>query len=89
MGLTSFNIIELSTACVTIAGGIALILKQVQQSRCKNCNFCYLIKCERELPDIENQIEKDDDKDEDETKEPEIPKVEIPKVDPPKVKFPK
>lgn len=81
MTLSEFNIIELSTACVTIAGGVALILKQIQQSRCKNCNFCYLIRCEREVPtDIENQIES---KDEDESKEqeiPQIPKIEIPKV---------
>lgn len=78
MTLTSFNIIELSTACVTIAGGIALILKQVQQSRCKKCNVCYLIKCERDVPDIENQ--NDNDNNDDESKEPEIPKIEIPKV---------
>jgi len=83
MTLTSFNIIELSTACVTIAGGIALILKQVQQSRCKKCNVCYLIRCEREVPtDIENQIDTKKGG-EDESKEqeiPQIPKVEIPKV---------
>jgi len=85
MTLTSFNIIELSTACVTIAGGIALILKQVQQSRCKNCNFCYLIRCEREVPtDIENQKQSND---EDESKEQEIPK--IPKIEIPKVKIEK
>lgn len=51
MALTGFNIIELSTAVVTIAGGIALILRQIQQSRCKTCNLCCgMMKCDREVP---------------------------------------
>ena len=88
MGLTSFNIIELSTASATILGAIAMLLAQTQKSRCKKCRMCCgCIDCDRDVPDIENQIT--DENDDDETKEPEIPKVEPPKVEPPKVKFPK
>jgi hypothetical protein len=68
MSLSPFNIIELSTAVVTIAGGVALILKQIQQSRCKTCNVCYLIRCEREVP-IDAPVDIQIDKSEDESKE--------------------
>lgn len=51
MGLSQFNIIELSTAVMTIAGAIALVLKTTQQSRCKTCSMCWgMNKCDRELP---------------------------------------
>jgi hypothetical protein len=51
MSLSQFNIIELSTAIVTIAGGVALILRQVQQSRCRTCRLCCgCVDCVREVP---------------------------------------
>ena len=54
MTIATFTILELATASVTIAGGIALILRQIQHSRCKTCNCCWCIKCEREVPHEEN-----------------------------------
>ena len=54
MTLQTFNIIELSTAVMTMAGGIALILRQIQQSRCKTCKFCCGVSsCEREVRDLD------------------------------------
>ena len=51
MAIATFTILELATASVTIAGGIALILRQIQHSRCRTCNFCCnLCNCEREVP---------------------------------------
>ena len=92
MGLTQFNIIELSTASATILGAIAMLLAQTQKSKCKKCKLCCgCVECDRELnADIENQLDTTaGDDDDDESKEPDIPKVEIPKVEIPKPEIPK
>lgn len=60
MTITTFTILELATATVTIAGGVALILRQIQHSRCRTCNFCCnLCQCDREVPreDPEGDVE--------------------------------
>ena len=57
MTIAQFTILELATASVTIAGGIALILRQIQHSRCKTCNFCWCINCERDVPNEEPDVE--------------------------------
>ena len=73
MTLQSFNIIELSTAVMTIAGGIALILRQIQQSKCKTCTFCCGVsQCEREVQSSPPVVESSEA---DETKETD--KIEI------------
>jgi len=60
MTLTSFNIIELSTASATILGAIAMLLAQSQKSKCKNLKCCCgLIVCDRVVPEDkeEEQVE--------------------------------
>jgi hypothetical protein len=54
MTIQPFTILELATAGTALAGAIALILRQVQNSKCKTCNCCWCIKCEREVPHEEN-----------------------------------
>ena len=54
MTIATFTILELSTAVVTIAGGVALILRQIQHSRCRTCNVCCnLCQCDRDVPRAE------------------------------------
>ena len=64
MTIAQFTILELATAAGGVAGAIALILKQTQQSKCKKCSFCCgLCKCDRQVErerDIENQIENEE-----------------------------
>ena len=91
MTLTSFNIIELSTASATILGAIAMLLAQTQKSKCKNLKCCCgLIVCDRVIvEDNEEQVLEDNGEDlekgevdverKDENKI-NIPKVELPKV---------
>lgn len=65
MTIQPFTILELATAAGGVAGAIALILKQTQQSRCRKCSCCCgIAKCDREIPDVENQIEEEKKEDE-------------------------
>lgn len=57
MTIQPFTILELATAGTALAGAVALILKQVQNSKCKTCNCCWCIKCEREVPHENDNIE--------------------------------
>jgi len=63
MTIQTFTILELATAAGGVAGAIALILKQTQQSKCKKCSICCgVCKCDREITnDIENQINNTED----------------------------
>ena len=83
MTLTSFNIIELSTFCVSVLGGVAMLLAQTQKSKCKNLKSCCgLIVCDRVI--IEDNEEKidikvDDGADESKTEPPTL-NVPLPKI---------
>ena len=83
MTLTSFNIIELSTFCVSVLGGVAMLLAQTQKSKCKNLKCCCgLIVCDRVV--IEDNEEKidikvDDGADESKTEPPTL-NVPLPKI---------
>lgn len=92
MGLTSFNIIELSTASATILAAISMLLAQSQKSKCKNLKCCCgLVVCDRVVPE-DKEEEKEEEKVEDlesgkedverkeEIKENKlvVPKVELP-----------
>jgi hypothetical protein len=57
MTIQPFTILELATAGTALAGAVALILRQVQNSKCKTCNCCWCIKCEREVPHENDNIE--------------------------------
>lgn len=51
MGLTTFNITELGVFSATILASFALLVKQIQNSRCKSIRCCCgLTRCEREVP---------------------------------------
>jgi len=84
MTLTSFNIIELSTFCVSVLGGVAMLLAQTQKSKCKNLKCCCgLIVCDRVVSeDNEEKIDitVDDGIDESKTQEPPIINVPLPKI---------
>lgn len=70
--IQTFTILELATAAGGVGAAVGLILKQIQQSRCRNMSCCCgICKCDREIADIENQIE--DENKEDEKKEDEPP----------------
>ena len=61
MVLSEFNIIELSTALVSVFGACGMLLAVTQKSRCKRFKCCCgLIDCQREIADIENQVDMDD-----------------------------
>jgi len=61
MGLTSFNIIELSTAAATILGAFAMLLAQSQKSKCRNLKCCCgLIVCDRVVPEDKGEEELED-----------------------------
>lgn len=101
MTLTSFNIIELSTASATILGAFAMLLAQTQKSKCKNLKICWgCMVCDRTIDAVieeENLEDLESGKQDVERKEAikenkiEIPKVELPsalaqaKVELPKV----
>ena len=92
MTLTSFNIIELSTFCVSVLGGVAMLLAQTQKSKCKNLKICWgCVVCDRTVDAIieeEPQVNTEVDLEEGEklkTNKIELPKVELPKVELPKV----
>ena len=90
MTLTSFNIIELSTAAATILGAFAMLLAQTQKSKCKNLKICWgCIVCDRAvdaIPAEEEQVNTEVDLEEGEkTNKIELPKVELPEVKLPKV----
>ena len=91
MGLTSFNIIELSTAVATIFGACGMLLAITQKSRCKRFKCCCgLVDCDRELiepsvvDDTKEEIDiiVDDSVDESKTEQPtlNIPLPKIPKI---------
>ncbi len=51
MTLSTFNITELGVFSASILGAIALLIKQIQNSRCKNCSVCWgFCNCDREVP---------------------------------------
>ena len=50
MTIQPFTILELATAGTALAGAVAIVLKQVQNSKCKTCNCCWCVRCEREVP---------------------------------------
>ena len=92
MTLTSFNIIELSTFCVSVLGGVAMLLAQTQKSKCKNLKICWgCVVCDRKIDDIPAEVEQvntEVDLEEGEklkTNKIELPKIELPKVELPKV----
>ncbi len=88
MTLTSFNIIELSTAVATIFGACGMLLAVTQKSRCKRFKCCCgLIDCDREvietpLPEDEEKIDitVDDDVDESKTQEKPTLNIPVPKI---------
>lgn len=87
MTLTSFNIIELSTAVATIFGACGMLLAVTQKSRCKKFRCCCgLIDCDREiidtpLPEDEEKIDITVDDGDDESKtEPPTLNVPLPKI---------
>ncbi len=89
MTLTSFNIIELSTAVATIFGACGMLLAVTQKSRCKRFKCCCgLIDCDREvietpLPEVEEEkidITVDDDADESKTQAPPTLNIPVPKI---------
>lgn len=91
MTLTSFNIIELSTAVATIFGACGMLLAVTQKSRCKRFKCCCgLIDCDRELiepplpDDVEDKakidITVDDGVDESKTQEPPTLNIPLPKI---------
>lgn len=53
--LEDYTIDQLAGATAIILGSIGGLLLAIHKSRCKKINCCYLIKCDRELPDLENQ----------------------------------
>ena len=80
MTLSEFNIIELSTSVATIFGALGMLLAVTQKSRCKNLRCCFgCCVCEREVPDIENQIDEDESKEQEVSGKTEIQKVKLPK----------
>ena len=60
MTIQPFTILELATAGTALAGAIALILRQVQHSRCRTCSMCCgAVQCERQVPaDGDEDLEK-------------------------------
>lgn len=94
MTLTSFNIIELSTFCVSVLGGVAMLLAQTQKSKCKNLRCCWgCVVCDRAVDTVQAEaVEEEEEEDLEsgkvdvERKEElnknkiPIPKVELPKV---------
>lgn len=69
--IQTFTILELATAAGGVAGAVALILKQTQQSRCRNMSCCCgICKCDREIADIENQIENENIEEEKKEQDP-------------------
>lgn len=52
--LQPFTILELATCGTALAGAVALVLRQIQNSKCKTCSCCWCIKCDREVPHEEN-----------------------------------
>ena len=51
MSIQNFTILELATAVGGFGAAIALILQQVQRSRCVKCTLCFgLVNCDRVLP---------------------------------------
>tara|TARA_R110000751_G_scaffold50756_1_gene111896 strand:- start:272 stop:589 length:318 start_codon:yes stop_codon:yes gene_type:complete len=61
MTLTSFNIIELSTASGTILAAVAMLLAQTQKSKCKNLKICWgCIVCDRTVDDVKEEEEEED-----------------------------
>ncbi len=86
--LSTFNIIELSTAVATILGACGMLLAVTQKSKCKNLKLCWgCVVCDRvvDLQDIEeqneNENENDDEPDiEDEKKDDFKNEVKLPKV---------
>jgi len=48
MAIQNFSILELATAMGGFGAAIALILRQVQRSRCSKCTICWgLFRCDR------------------------------------------
>jgi len=88
MTLTSFNIIELSTASGTILAAVAMLLAQTQKSKCKNLKCCWgCIVCDRTVDAfIEEEEEEDLESGEVDVERKEqlnknkinIPKIELP-----------
>ena len=94
MTLTSFNIIELSTAAATILGAFAMLLAQTQKSKCRNLKICWgCVVCDRAVPDavIEEELKDLESGEVDVERKEEIKenKVELPKVELPKIELPK
>jgi len=90
MTLTSFNIIELSTASATILGAIAMLLAQSQKSKCKNLKCCCgLIVCDRVVPEDKEEEQVEDNGEDLESGELDVErkeeikenKINIPKVE--------
>ena len=53
MTLTTFNLAELGVFVVSVCGAVALIIKQIQNSRCKKCGVCFgLVTCDRDVPTV-------------------------------------
>ena len=63
MTLTAFNITELGVFTATVLGGVAMVLKTLQQSKCKKIRLCGgCVNCDREvlpIPDEEEEVIQD------------------------------
>jgi len=90
MTLTSFNIIELSTASATILAAISMLLAQSQKSKCKNLKCCCgLIVCDRVVPEDKEEEQVEDNGEDLESGELDVErkeeikenKINIPKVE--------
>jgi len=58
MGLNSFQIGELGVFVVSVIGSLAVLVKTIQKSRCKDCNVCYgLVKCNRVVPPDNEEVD--------------------------------
>jgi len=58
MGLSGFNITELGVFSASVLGAIAMLLKQIQHSRCKKCSVCWgLCKCDRVVPPDNDEVD--------------------------------
>jgi len=86
MTLTSFNIIELSTASGTILAAVAMLLAQTQKSKCKNLKICWgCIVCDRTVDGV---IEEEDEEENTEVDLESGEKLNKNKIPIPKIELP-
>lgn len=64
--LKEFTIDQLAGSVALILGSLGGLLLIIWKSRCKKINCCYLLQCERQVNDLEDEEEKRPDKKEEE-----------------------